>query len=139
MNNEDCLFCKIAKKEIPSEVIYEDDRTFAFLDINPNNIGHALVIPKSHAKNIYEITSDEFTKVMETVHRLAPAIKSALNADGINLGMNNDPAAGQIIPHAHVHIIPRYTDDGFKHWHGTKATESELCDARELIVREINK
>lgn len=116
----DCLFCKIIAGEIPSTKVYEDDTVFAFLDIHPVNIGHTLVIPKVHHTNLYDTPDETLTHMMTVVKKLSIAIKSALNADGINIEMNNDPVAGQIIFHTHLHIVPRFEGDGFKHWHGAR-------------------
>lgn len=124
----DCLFCQIVSKKIPAEKIYEDSTTYAFLDIRPVNRGHTLVIPKVHAENIFDIPREDFCNLMETVRQLAPSVKKAVNADGINIGMNNDGAAGQLVFHAHVHIIPRFTDDGHRHWHGAPYQKGEMSD-----------
>ncbi len=107
---------KIIKGELSSEKIYEDKDTFAFLDINPSNHGHTLVVPKKHSENIYSIDEKALASMMKTVRKLAPAIKKALKADGIHIMMNNDPAAGQIVFHSHIHIVPRFEGDSFKHW-----------------------
>lgn len=116
----DCIFCKIVSGEIPCIKVYEDEKILAFLDIKPVNIGHTLIIPKEHYKNIYE-TPEEILKGMISVSkRISIALKSALNADGINITMNNEPSAGQIIFHSHIHIIPRIENDGFKAWHGKR-------------------
>ncbi|OGZ08689.1 MAG: hypothetical protein A3D65_01265 [Candidatus Lloydbacteria bacterium RIFCSPHIGHO2_02_FULL_50_13] len=121
----DCLFCKIVAGTVPCEKVYEDERVLAFLDIHPINRGHTLVIPKIHADNIYNIHGKDFCDLMETVRKLAPKIKGVIGADGINIGMNNDSAAGQVVFHAHVHIIPRFDNDGHKHWYGTPYKEGE--------------
>ncbi|PSO45047.1 MAG: HIT family protein [Parcubacteria group bacterium SW_6_46_9] len=112
------IFTKIIAGDIPHHKIYEDESTFAFLDAEPVNPGHTLVVPKEPYQNIYEIPQDDFTKVMETVHRLAPKIKDGVSADGINIGINNEPAAGQEVMHLHVHIMPRFDSDSFSHWQG---------------------
>lgn len=135
----DCLFCKIIHGEIPSEKIYEDEHTYAFLDIHPINKGHTLVIPKMHAENIHDISSENFCTLMETVRNLTPIVKDAVRADGINIGINNGHAAGQLVFHAHVHIIPRFTDDGFLHWHGAPPTEGELPAVATQIRNSIKK
>lgn len=116
MSPEECLFCKISKGEIPSQKIYEDERTFAFLDIGPVNPGHTLVIPKTHAEDLSTIRKEDLTAVMETVRMLAPKIERAVLADGFNVHINNRSAAGQVIFHSHVHIIPRFTGDGLSMW-----------------------
>jgi histidine triad (HIT) family protein len=108
----DCIFCKIIKNEIPSVKVYEDDRVFAFLDINPLNDGHLLVIPKAHAENIHEITEADFVAVASATHKLTAAVKKALNPEGINLMQLNGKAANQVVPHLHVHIVPRWCRGG---------------------------
>lgn len=108
----DCIFCKIAAGEIPSVRVYEDDRVLAFMDINPLSKGHLLIIPKAHAATIYEITEDDFLAVMSATHKLAAAVKKALNPDGINLLQLNGRAANQVVPHLHMHIVPRWSGDG---------------------------
>jgi histidine triad (HIT) family protein len=112
------VFEKIIAGEIPAHEVHENENTFAFLDADPVNPGHTLVVPKKPYKNIYEIPAGEFNQVMQTVRRLAPEIKQAVSAEGINIGINNDPAAGQEIMHLHVHIMPRFADDSFSHWQG---------------------
>lgn len=105
------LFLKIIRGEIPSHKLYEDEKTYAFLDINPHNKGHALVVPKTYFRNVFDIDEETFCALMKTVKKLAPAIQKATGAHGINIGMNNESAAGQIVFHAHVHIIPRFEND----------------------------
>ncbi|MBW2259086.1 MAG: HIT family protein [Deltaproteobacteria bacterium] len=108
----DCIFCKIISNEIPSVKVYEDDRVFAFLDINPLNEGHLLVIPKAHAATIHEITEADFMAVAAATHKLSAAVKKALNPEGINLMQLNGEVANQVVPHLHVHIVPRWSGDG---------------------------
>ena len=135
----DCLFCKIANGEIPSQKIYEDDYSFAFLDIKPVNPGHVLVIPKEHAQDMFEMSSESWGHVMKVVHKLAPAVLAATNADGINLVMNNRREAGQEVDHAHMHIIPRHADDG-KPRHllpQTESTEEERTPIQANILKHL--
>ncbi len=106
-----CIFCKIIRNEIPSVKLYEDDETLAFLDIQPNTRGHALVIPKSHHENIYVLPLETTARLAMSVQKIAVALKNALELDGLNIVMNNESAAGQIIWHAHMHIIPRMNED----------------------------
>ncbi len=135
---DDCVFCKIIKGELPASKIYEDDKVLAFLDIEPVNIGHALVIPKEHYVNIYETPEGILLDMIKVVKKLSSAIKGALNSDGINVTMNNDPAAGQIIFHSHIHIIPRITDDGFGTWKGKRPYEkSEKDEVASKIIRAL--
>jgi histidine triad (HIT) family protein len=134
MYKDDCLFCKIIAGAIPAEKIYEDEHTFAFLDIHPINRGHALVIPKQHAENIMTIRKEDFTAVMETVRMLSPVIQRAVGAEGVNIGINNGSAAGQIIFHAHVHVMPRFENDGHTHWEAKTLTSEEIA-ATGLAIR----
>lgn len=122
---ERTIFEKIIAREIPANIIYEDEDTLAFLDIAPNNPGHTIVIPKVHARNLLDISEESWFAVMRTVRKLAPIIKEAVGADGINLAMNNESAAGQVVFHAHVHIIPRHEGDGFTHFPQGKYEEGE--------------
>ncbi len=116
----DCIFCKIISREIPANIVYEDDFSLAFLDINPINIGHALLLPKEHYENIFDISEELLAKLSVNSKRLALAVKKSLNADGVNVISNNGHASGQLVFHAHIHIIPRYDDDGFTHWKGKR-------------------
>ncbi len=132
--NTSCLFCKIVASEIPSTKVYEDDTVLAFLDIHPVNIGHTLVVPKAHHINLYETPDATLAHMMSVVKKLSIAIKGALNTDGINIEMNNDSASGQIILHAHMHIVPRFLGDGFTHWNGARGyRESEMVEVAEKI------
>lgn len=137
MNKEDCLFCKIISGAIPSYKIFENEYTFAFLDINPINKGHTLIIPKNHAENIMTIRKDDFSEVMETVRMLTPKIQRAVDADGINIIINNCPAAGQVIFHSHVHIIPRFENDGHANWSVNDDEKKVVSETAELIKKEI--
>lgn len=130
------MFCSIVTGEVPAQKIFEDEDTFAFLDIHPINRGHTLVVPKTHYANIYEAPDDVLAKTMRTVCFLAPKIKQAVGADGINIGINNDEAAGQLVFHLHVHIIPRFTGDGHAHWHGNPYQDGEISTIRDIIGQE---
>lgn len=112
----DCLFCKILAGDIPAEKVYEDKHAFAFLDIQPNNPGHTLLVPKAHARNILDMDTEAVCAIIPALKKLAHAVKDAVSADGLNIAMNIEPAAGQIIFHAHIHIIPRFTSDGHRHF-----------------------
>lgn len=130
----ECIFCKIVSKEIPANIFYEDDFSIAMLDINPVNIGHALVVPKEHYENIFDLPKELAAKLSVVSKKLATAIKEGLNADGINITSNNGLAAGQLVFHAHTHIIPRYNGDGFTHWKGErKYNEGEATEVAEKI------
>lgn len=123
----DCVFCKIIKSEIPVDKIYEDENFLAFLDINPNNPGHTLLIPKVHYKDIYELPDKVLSQIGPLIKKLAVSVKQGVRSDGINIIMNNESAAGQIVPHAHFHIIPRFTNDGLRHWPGKPYANKEVA------------
>ncbi|MCE9549245.1 HIT domain-containing protein, partial [Candidatus Nomurabacteria bacterium] len=125
---------KIVEGVIPANKIYENDSVLGFLDIAPVNVGHSLVIPKQHYKNIYETPEEVMLDMIKAVKTLSKAIKNGLEADGINVTMNNDPAAGQIIFHSHIHIIPRVANDGFGMWHGKRPYQE---GEKEVIVKKI--
>jgi histidine triad (HIT) family protein len=109
--DDDCIFCAIASGDGPAEIIEQDEHTVAFMDINPWTRGHALVIPRRHAKNIFEIDDAELGYVAVAAKRLATRIRDTLHCDGINLLNSAEPAAWQTVFHFHVHVIPRYDDD----------------------------
>ncbi len=108
----DCVFCKIRDGQVPSVKIYDDERTFAIMDINPLNEGHILVIPKAHAATIYEIALDDLARSAVVAKRIAMAVQKALQPDGLNLLQANGAAAFQSVPHFHLHLIPRWIRDG---------------------------
>lgn len=134
---KDCLFCKIIEGKIPSNKIYETDKILAFLDITPVNEGHALVIPKAHYENLFEIPDEILSAIAVELKHLGSAIQKATDAGGINIAMNNREVAGQVIPHAHFHIIPRYLGDGHKLMHGRKYAEGKIEMVADKIKQEI--
>lgn len=113
---EDTIFAKIIRREISANIVYEDSDTLAFLDIHPNNPGHTLVIPKVYARNMFDISDESLIAVMRTVRKLAPIIFKAVKADGMTITMNNEAASGQEVFYAHIHLIPRFLNDGYKNW-----------------------
>jgi histidine triad (HIT) family protein len=108
----DCVFCRLRDGQIPSTRVYEDERTIAFMDINPLNDGHTLVIPRVHAATIFEVDEADLGAAIATAKRVANAIRQALRPDGLNLLQANGAAAFQSVPHFHLHLIPRFTGDG---------------------------
>jgi len=102
-----CLFCRIASREIPAAIVYENDQVLAFLDIGPVSEGHTLIVPKVHAENLSAGSVQVAEAIMSAVHYLAPKIMHAVGAAGYNLGMNHGAIAGQEVMHTHVHIMPR--------------------------------
>ncbi len=111
MSVKECIFCKIVNKEIPSKIIFENEKCMAFLDISPISKGHTIVIPKNHSSTIEDILENDFIAVFKVVKDLAIHIHKQLNTGGYNVLQNNFKPAGQIIDHFHVHIIPRDEDD----------------------------
>ncbi len=113
---DDCLFCKIIEGKISCVKIYEDNKFLAFLDIAPVNKGHTLILPKKHFETFLDMNEKELTKIMLFTQKIAKSIVNGTKADGFNIMLNNKRAAGQVIDHVHFHIIPRFENDGFKHW-----------------------
>ena len=107
----DCIFCKIANGEIPSATLYEDEDFRVILDLGPASKGHALILPKEHAANIYEISDDMAAKAMILAKKMATKMTEALKCDGFNIVQNNGEPAGQTVFHFHMHLIPRYEGD----------------------------
>jgi histidine triad (HIT) family protein len=108
---EDCIFCKIVAGELPSEIVQEDEHTVAFMDINPWTRGHALVIPRNHSPNIYEVGDEDLRHTAIAAKQLALRVKERLRCDGVNVLNASEPAAWQSVFHFHMHVIPRYDDD----------------------------
>lgn len=134
----DCLFCKIVAGEIPAHKVYEDDRFLAFLDIRPINLGHTLIIPKTHYRNLLDLPNELLTELGPLIKKIAIAVKEATGADGVNISWNNEPAAGQVIYHSHTHIMPRFVDDGFVHWrHQAEPTSEELSQTAGSIQKAL--
>jgi len=135
---EDCIFCKIAKGKIPSATIYEDGLFRVMMDINPATKGHCLIIPKEHFDNIYELDGETAGKLFSLATCIARAIKKALSCEGLNIVQNNGEIAGQTVPHFHLHLIPRYPDDGMKvGWVPHPADLKELDEIRKAIREAI--
>jgi len=114
--NQDCIFCKVISGELPSYKLYEDDRVVAFLDLFPATLGHTLVVPRQHSSNLLEDDEQDALAMMKAVRHLTPKIKEALGADGVNITSNIGASAGQSVFHTHVHILPRWKDDGRELW-----------------------
>ena len=133
------IFSKIVKGEIPSYKVAEDEYYYAFLDINPLQKGHTLVIPKSHSDNLLSVEPDTAAKALKVISKTANAIKEALGCDGINVVQNNGEAAGQTVMHLHFHIIPRYKNDSVNiGWQPMKPSNEELAATAALIKEKMN-
>lgn len=109
---ENCVFCKIAAGDLPADVVYKDDKVIAFLDIAPVNKGHTLVIPRSHFFGITATPREYQARMMEIAARIGAALLRTVDADGFNLILSNGACAGQVVQHVHLHVIPRFPDDG---------------------------
>lgn len=112
MREENCIFCKLANGEIPSATIYEDEEFRVILDLNPATKGHALILPKEHAADLFEMPEERVQKAFALAKRMAGKMRDVLRCDGFNLVQNNGTAAGQTVFHFHIHLIPRYENDG---------------------------
>lgn len=128
----DNVFAKILRGELPAHKIYEDDDTFAFMDIMPRGPGHCLVIPKKPARNILDVESGSLCAVVKTAQKLARAVKSAFNADGVTVQQFNEQAGGQVVFHLHVHVIPRFDGVALKP-PGTMEDNQVLADNAEKM------
>lgn len=111
MTDSNCIFCKIANGEIPSKTVYEDERFRVILDISPASKGHAIILAKNHAANVFELPEEDAAAIYVVAKKVATAMQKVLKCDGINILQNNGEAAGQTVFHLHMHVIPRYKDD----------------------------
>jgi histidine triad (HIT) family protein len=127
MKKDDCIFCKLANGDIPTNSIYEDEDFKVILDMGPATKGHALILPKDHADNLFELPDETAGKAMILAKKLAKHMMEVLDCDGLNVVQNNGEAAGQTVMHYHLHLIPRYKDDN-QHilWNPTKPSTEEL-------------
>lgn len=136
--SERTIFEKIVDGDIPARIVHETDTTLAFLDANPLAPGHTLVIPKEPYKRLRDTPPELTADVFEVVRELTPAIEDAVEADATNIGINDGPEAGQEVPHLHVHIVPRFKDDGGGPIHAVAGTAPNLDDDQlDAIAEEI--
>ncbi len=133
----DCIFCKIVAKEIPATILHEDDDVLVFMDIGPIIKGHALVISKKHYDPVTETPDDILAKLHITAKRIAAAQMNALGAGGVNIMQNNGTAAGQEVPHIHVHVIPRFKTDGH-HWNWNPTAYDDFEEIAKLAEKMRN-
>ena len=134
----DCIFCKIAKGEIPSATVYEDDDFRVIMDVSPASEGHMIILPKEHAANVYELSDATASKIYVLAKKLATALKDELDCDGINILQNNGEAAGQTVFHLHMHIIPRYySDDISIRWNQGKSDTDSLTELANSIGQRL--
>ena len=134
MKQDDCIFCKIIAGDIPSQAIYEDDEFRVILDVAPATKGHALILPKNHYANLYELPDDVAADTIKLAKKMMKRMTEKLNCDGFNIVQNNGETAGQTVFHFHTHIIPRYQNDGNKiGWIPHEADEELLKELAEKI------
>lgn len=137
MKESNCIFCKIANGEIPSKTLYEDEDFKVILDLGPATRGHALILPKEHYANLYELDETVASKVLGLAKQMAVHMTEKLKCDGFQLVQNNGEAAGQTVPHFHLHLIPRYEKDG-QHilWEPREVSQEELEEICSQIIEE---
>lgn len=135
MKDDACIFCRIAAGEIPSKTLYEDEAFRVILDLGPAARGHALILPKDHYRNLFELPEETAAKAMVLAKRMAVRMRERLHCDGFNLVQNNEEVAGQTVFHFHMHLIPRYKNDGqVIGWRPGKPEEAELEEVRRTIT-----
>ncbi len=135
---QQCIFCKIISGEIPAKKVLETNNTIAFLDINPANPGHVIVVPKAHHQILPQIPDSEILDLFNSVKKIASAAFEAVDAKGVNILQNNGPAAGQEVPHVHVHVIPRFDEDNFSFtWEPKKLKEEQFDEIQKRILSKI--
>ena len=135
MREKDCIFCKIANGDIPSKTLYEDEEFKVILDVGPATRGHALILPKNHYANLYELPDETAVKVMLLAKKMAVLMTEKLGCDGFNLVQNNGKAAGQTVFQLHLHLIPRYKEEGQTlGWKSLEPTQDELEIIKNIIT-----
>lgn len=135
MRKDNCIFCKIANGDIPSKTLYEDESFRVILDLGPATRGHALILPKEHSDNLYELPEDTAAGAMKLAKKMAGIMTEKLHADGFNLVQNNGEVAGQTVMHFHLHLIPRYEGDGQRiAWNPGEMTQEELEEIKKQIT-----
>jgi histidine triad (HIT) family protein len=138
MKKDDCIFCKLANGEIPTNSLYEDDVVNVIFDLGPASSGHVLILPKNHFDNIYSIDDETIAHVSKVAVKVANALHDALGCEGLNVVQNNGSIAGQTIYHFHVHLIPRYTDDTVNiTWEPGEATDAQIAQLKEKIAPKL--
>lgn len=135
MKKEDCIFCKLANGEIPTNALYEDEQFKVILDLGPATRGHALILPKDHAADLYELPDEAAGAAMKLAKKMALSMRDKLHCDGLNVMQNNGEVAGQTVSHFHLHLIPRYKNDGQAiNWVPSQPTQEELEAVRKEIT-----
>lgn len=138
MRKEDCIFCKLANGEIPTNALYEDEIVKVIFDLAPASKGHVLVIPKKHFDNVFAMDEDTAANIFKVAVRIAKVLKEVLDCDGMNILQNNGAVAGQTVMHFHMHIIPRYEGDTVNiGWNPGKADEMQIKEIIEQVQRKL--
>jgi len=139
LEGENGIFMKIVRKEAPAHIVYEDEKTLAFLSTGANAPGHTLVIPKTPVRNVFDADPETFAAVMETARKIAPAIRDAVGARGVHINSNHEPEAGQEVFHLHVHIIPRVRRESFDFcWPRLSPSDEERAEVAERIRTQLS-
>jgi histidine triad (HIT) family protein len=133
----DCIFCKIVKGELPSYIVYEDDKVFAFFDVLPISPGHTVVIPKNHATDVESISDEDLSAMIVAVKRIGKAMMSGLGVKGYSIFLDNKSAANQHVPHIHFHVVPRQEGDGLGRWPQGGYVSREAEEYHKKIVNKI--
>ncbi|NQV12653.1 HIT family protein [Candidatus Uhrbacteria bacterium] len=133
----DCIFCNIVADKLPSRKVYENEHAIAIMDAFPSVKGHVLVIPKKHAMNIFDASEESIVEAYRVAHKIAPSLRDAMEADGMNVNMNNGPAAFQVVEHPHIHMLPRYDDDGHRPWGHIERSAEEMEADMESILEKL--
>lgn len=133
---DDCVFCSIVNGDIPADTVYEDEAVYAFLDANPLAKGHTLVIPKTHRERIHQLQDAEAAAYFKEIPRITAAVETAVDADGATLAWNDGEAAGQEVPHAHLHIVPRWEDDDIGPIHALFTERTETSDEEQARLAD---
>lgn len=133
--DHNCIFCKIVGREVPSSVVYEDDSFFGIMDISPANKGHVILLSKNHIADVFSLDGETARKAMTAVSKIATAMRHILKCDGINVLQNNGEAAGQTVFHYHIHVIPRYKEDGVTiAWNSKPYNEGEMKELGDAYL-----
>ena len=135
MMADNCIFCKIAEGSLSASILYEDTRLMAIMDAFPATKGHVLIIPKAHATDIFDLPEETASAILPLAQQIARKIKEELQPAGINILQNNGKAAGQVVGHYHLHVIPRYEDDGMviKHGNSCAMSKEEMAGVAEML------
>ncbi|XPV76072.1 MAG: HIT family protein [Desulfovibrio sp.] len=135
--SNDCIFCKIVAGEIPCAKVYEDENVLSFLDIAPVNKGHALVVTKAHYEDLLSLPPEAGCGLLDSLQKVGKAVMKVTGADGFNLIQNNGTAAGQLVFHAHFHIIPRFSQDGLELWAQGSYDDGEMAELAAKIADQV--